>query len=84
VWLSDHMMWPKPVSPAHATVDTWTTMTAVGAITSRVHLGFSMLNLSFRPPAVLAKMVTTLDQITKGLGDLLDWLGELPAGVPRL
>jgi dimethylsulfone monooxygenase len=66
VWLSDHMMWPKPVSPAHATVDTWTTMTAVGAITSRVHLGFSMLNLSFRPPAVLAKMVTTLDQITKG------------------
>jgi alkanesulfonate monooxygenase SsuD/methylene tetrahydromethanopterin reductase-like flavin-dependent oxidoreductase (luciferase family) len=66
VWLSDHMMWPKPVKPAHATVDTWTTMTAVGAITSHVRLGFSMLNPSFRPPAVLAKMVTTLDQITKG------------------
>jgi alkanesulfonate monooxygenase SsuD/methylene tetrahydromethanopterin reductase-like flavin-dependent oxidoreductase (luciferase family) len=59
-------MWPKPVTPAHATVDTWTTMTAVGAITSHVRLGFSMLNLSFRPPAVLAKMITTLDQITRG------------------
>jgi dimethylsulfone monooxygenase len=66
VWLSDHLMWPKPVQPPHATVDTWTTMTAVGAITSRVRLGFAMLNLSFRPPAVLAKMITTLDQITKG------------------
>ncbi len=66
VWLPDHVMWPRPIEPAHACVETWTTMTAVGAITKRVRLGYAMLNPFLRAPALLAKMVTTLDQITKG------------------
>jgi alkanesulfonate monooxygenase SsuD/methylene tetrahydromethanopterin reductase-like flavin-dependent oxidoreductase (luciferase family) len=41
-------------------------MTAIGASTKRVRLGFAMLNPSFRNPALLAKMLTTLDQITHG------------------
>jgi alkanesulfonate monooxygenase SsuD/methylene tetrahydromethanopterin reductase-like flavin-dependent oxidoreductase (luciferase family) len=41
-------------------------MTAVGAVTQRVRLAFATLNLSFRHPPVLAKMLATLDQITHG------------------
>ena len=66
VWLPDHLMWPRPIDPPYACVETWTTMTAVGAITQRVRLGYAMLNPFLRAPALLAKMVTTLDQITKG------------------
>jgi FMNH2-dependent dimethyl sulfone monooxygenase len=66
VWLPDHVMWPRPIVPPHACVETWTAMTAVGAITQRVRLGYAMLNPFLRAPALLAKMVTTLDQLTKG------------------
>ena len=41
-------------------------MTAIGALTRRVRLAWSMLNPFFRKPALLAKMVATLDQITHG------------------
>jgi alkanesulfonate monooxygenase SsuD/methylene tetrahydromethanopterin reductase-like flavin-dependent oxidoreductase (luciferase family) len=41
-------------------------MTAVGAVTQQTRLAFAMLNLSFRHPPVLAKMLATLDQITHG------------------
>src|SRR3954451_23464014 len=66
VWLGDHLMWPRPAAPAYAAIDTWTTMSAVGARTEHVKLGFAMLNPSFRPAAVLAKQLATLDQITQG------------------
>jgi alkanesulfonate monooxygenase SsuD/methylene tetrahydromethanopterin reductase-like flavin-dependent oxidoreductase (luciferase family) len=62
-WLSDHLMWPKP---PYECVEAWTTMSAVGATTERLRLGFTMLNPSFRNTAVLAKMAATLDQITHG------------------
>src|SRR4051794_18535114 len=66
VWTGDHMLGirgePSPDQP----LETWTLMTAIGAITERLHLGFAMLNPSFRNPALLAKMIATLDQITHG------------------
>src|SRR5262249_27206640 len=46
--------------------DSFTLMTAVGAVTSRVRLAWAMLNPSFRNAAVLAKMLATLDVITHG------------------
>jgi alkanesulfonate monooxygenase SsuD/methylene tetrahydromethanopterin reductase-like flavin-dependent oxidoreductase (luciferase family) len=67
VWLFDHLMLHRgddhlPDRP----LDPFTLMTAVGAVTSNVRLGWATLNLNFRNPAVLAKMLTTLDQITHG------------------
>jgi alkanesulfonate monooxygenase SsuD/methylene tetrahydromethanopterin reductase-like flavin-dependent oxidoreductase (luciferase family) len=47
-------------------VDSFTIMTAIGATTTRIRLAWGMLNPSFRNPAVLAKMLATLDQITHG------------------
>jgi alkanesulfonate monooxygenase SsuD/methylene tetrahydromethanopterin reductase-like flavin-dependent oxidoreductase (luciferase family) len=47
--------------------DSFTLMTAIGAVTKNVRLGWATLNLSFRgSPAVLCKMITTLDQVTHG------------------
>jgi alkanesulfonate monooxygenase SsuD/methylene tetrahydromethanopterin reductase-like flavin-dependent oxidoreductase (luciferase family) len=60
VWLGDHIMIPK------FPLDALTLMTAIGASTERVRLVWSMLNVNFRYPAMLAKVLATLDQITKG------------------
>jgi alkanesulfonate monooxygenase SsuD/methylene tetrahydromethanopterin reductase-like flavin-dependent oxidoreductase (luciferase family) len=68
VWLFDHLMGFRP-GAAHVAdepLETFTLMTAVGAVTQHVRLAFAMLNLSFRHPPVLAKMLATLDQITHG------------------
>jgi alkanesulfonate monooxygenase SsuD/methylene tetrahydromethanopterin reductase-like flavin-dependent oxidoreductase (luciferase family) len=68
VWLFDHLMSIRPGGdhgPSEP-LETFTLMTAVGAVTHRVRLAFAMLNLSFRHPPVLAKMLATLDQITHG------------------
>ena len=60
VWLGDHIMIPQ------FPLDALTLMTAIGASTERVRLVWSMLNVNFRYPAMLAKVLATLDQITKG------------------
>jgi alkanesulfonate monooxygenase SsuD/methylene tetrahydromethanopterin reductase-like flavin-dependent oxidoreductase (luciferase family) len=68
VWLFDHLMSIRPGGdhgPSEP-LETFTLMTAIGAVTHRVRLAFAMLNLSFRHPPVLAKMLATLDQITHG------------------
>jgi alkanesulfonate monooxygenase SsuD/methylene tetrahydromethanopterin reductase-like flavin-dependent oxidoreductase (luciferase family) len=66
IWLSDHLMeWrgePGPKLP----LDSLTLMTALGAVTNRTRLAWAMLNMNFRTPAVLAKMLATLDQVTHG------------------
>jgi alkanesulfonate monooxygenase SsuD/methylene tetrahydromethanopterin reductase-like flavin-dependent oxidoreductase (luciferase family) len=68
VWLFDHLMGFRPGAAhvAHEPLETFTLMTAVGAVTQHIRLAFAMLNLSFRHPPVLAKMLATLDQITHG------------------
>jgi alkanesulfonate monooxygenase SsuD/methylene tetrahydromethanopterin reductase-like flavin-dependent oxidoreductase (luciferase family) len=68
VWLFDHLMSIRAGAEhqANEPLETFTLMTAVGAVTRRVRLAFAMLNLSFRHPPVLAKMLATLDQITHG------------------
>jgi alkanesulfonate monooxygenase SsuD/methylene tetrahydromethanopterin reductase-like flavin-dependent oxidoreductase (luciferase family) len=66
VWTGDHLVSIGGESRADRPLDTWTLMTAIGASTRRVRLAFAMLNPSFRNPALLAKMLATLDQITHG------------------
>jgi alkanesulfonate monooxygenase SsuD/methylene tetrahydromethanopterin reductase-like flavin-dependent oxidoreductase (luciferase family) len=67
VWTGDHLVSIGGGDQrADRPLDTWTLMTAIGASTSRVRLAFAMLNPSFRNPALLAKMLATLDQITHG------------------
>ncbi len=64
VWLNDHLYGvPGPHLPM---LEAWTTLAAVGAITSRVELGTLVSPVGFRNPALLAKMAATLDHISGG------------------
>jgi len=64
VWLNDHLYGiPGPQIPIF---EAWTTLSAVGAVTSRVQLGTLVSPIGFRSPALLAKMAATLDNITDG------------------
>jgi F420-dependent oxidoreductase-like protein len=64
VWVCDHVYGvPMPSLPI---LEAWTELTAVGAITERVQLGTLVTPPYFRNPAVLAKQVATLDQVTGG------------------
>jgi alkanesulfonate monooxygenase SsuD/methylene tetrahydromethanopterin reductase-like flavin-dependent oxidoreductase (luciferase family) len=68
VWLFDHLMAFR-TDAEHAPnepLESFTLMTAVGAVTRHTRLAFAMLNLSFRHPPVLAKMLASLDQLTHG------------------
>lgn len=67
VWLGDHLIdYKGGAGVAEGPPDSFTLMTAIGARTSRIRLGWGTLNPSFRNPAHLAKMIATLDQITHG------------------
>ncbi len=65
IWLGDHIMGHGYTGP-DGPLDSLTLMTALGAVTTRTRLAWSMLNPNFRYPAMLAKVLATLDQITKG------------------
>ena len=66
VWTGDHLMSTRGEQYPDRPLDTFTLMTAIGAVTQHVRLAFATLNPSFRNPAVLAKMLATLDNITNG------------------
>ncbi len=66
VWLGDHLIDYRGRLTDVGPPDSFTTMAAIGATTTRIRLAWGMLNPSFRNPAVLAKMLATLDQITHG------------------
>ncbi|GGM68449.1 LLM class F420-dependent oxidoreductase [Lentzea pudingi] len=51
-------------------LDPLTLLAAVAATTSRARLGTSTLNALWQPPALLARTVTTLDQLSGGRIDL--------------
>ena len=46
--------------------EAWSLLTALAVATSKVELGQLVMCASFRPPAVLAKMAVTTDQISGG------------------
>jgi len=64
VWLNDHLYGiPGPQLPI---LEAWTALTAVGAVTEKVDLGTLVTPVGFRNPALLAKVVATLDNIAAG------------------
>ena len=69
IWLYDHFH--NVPKPAHEAVfEMWTTIAAISQRTSRVRLGQMVGCNSYRSPALLAKITSTIDVIS---GGRLDW-----------
>jgi F420-dependent oxidoreductase-like protein len=72
VWVSDHLLQAEPgTSPDEAMLEAYTTLGFLAARTTRVRLGTMVTGVTFRPPALLIKAVTTLDVLSGGRA----WLG---------
>ncbi len=74
VWVSDHLFldWGKygGGSERRAALECCTTMSAVAAATERVRIGSLALCNDLRNPALVAKMIATLDLLSEGRVDI--------------
>jgi F420-dependent oxidoreductase-like protein len=65
LWNSDHL-WPWCGDPGDPSFETWTTLTAMAMLTTRIRLGTLVNGVLYRDPATLAKMAATVDIISGG------------------
>jgi F420-dependent oxidoreductase-like protein len=67
VWVMDHFFQLPPLGgPDQPMLEAYTLLGALAARTERVQLGTLVTGVTYRNPAILAKIVTTLDVISKG------------------
>ncbi len=62
LWVADHVM----LGAEDAILEGWTTLAALAGMTSRARLGIIHYNNRLRHPAITAKMISSLDQISGG------------------
>lgn len=76
IWVNDHFI---PPGGGHYGLEPWTVLSALSGMTSGIKLGTYVLCNQFRHPSLLAKMASTLDNITRGrleLGIGAGWLKD--------
>jgi F420-dependent oxidoreductase-like protein len=67
VWVMDHFFQlPAMGGPDQPMLEAYTLLGALAARTRRVQLGTLVTGVTYRNPAILAKIVTTLDVISRG------------------
>jgi alkanesulfonate monooxygenase SsuD/methylene tetrahydromethanopterin reductase-like flavin-dependent oxidoreductase (luciferase family) len=66
VWLGDHLLYRDDVHGARGPWEAWTMLAGIAAATSRIAIGPLVACTSFHNPAMLAKMATTVDEISGG------------------
>src|SRR5438270_2912546 len=67
VTVMDHFYQIRGIGPeTEPMMEAYTTLSALATQTSRIKLGTLVTGVTYRNPALLAKMVTTLDVISKG------------------
>jgi F420-dependent oxidoreductase-like protein len=64
-WLFDHF-YPIFSDATGPCLEGWTTLAALAAVTRRIRVGVMVSGNTYRHPAVLANMATTLDHISNG------------------
>jgi alkanesulfonate monooxygenase SsuD/methylene tetrahydromethanopterin reductase-like flavin-dependent oxidoreductase (luciferase family) len=65
IWTTDHFHTvPRPID--ELTFESFSTLSALAAITRRVRLGHLVMCAGYRNPALVAKMISTLDVISGG------------------
>ncbi len=84
VWVMDHFYQIQNVGPrTDPMFEAYTTLSAIAARTRRAGLGAMVTGVTYRNPALLAKIVTTLDVISSGraiLGIGAAWNDDEHAG----
>ena len=69
IWLFDHFHTvPRPTD--EITFESFTSLSALAAMTERVRLGHVVICTAFRNPALTAKMISTMDAISGGRMEL--------------
>jgi F420-dependent oxidoreductase-like protein len=63
--VTDHFM-PNVPDPVTETLECWTALSGLALVTSRMRIGTLVSGNTYRHPAVLAKMATTVDIISGG------------------
>ena len=72
VWVADHLIQADPTStPGAEMLEAYTTLGFLAALTERVRIGTMVTGVTYRPPSMLIKAVTTLDVLSGGRA----WLG---------
>ncbi|GGF15855.1 LLM class flavin-dependent oxidoreductase [Subtercola lobariae] len=76
-WLFDHLL-PIGGDPNGPIFEGWSLLSALAAQTERLRLGLLVTSNRFRPPAVLAKIATTVDIVSGGRLDFGIGAGSRP------
>ena len=67
VWCTDHLLMPRNSgTPYERIFESITTLGYLAGVTSKVRLGFSSLITAMRNPAVVAKQLATIDNLSNG------------------
>ncbi|MFW0786623.1 LLM class flavin-dependent oxidoreductase [Gordonia sp. CPCC 206044] len=77
-WLFDHLL-PIAGPMDGPILEGWTLLAALAAQTSRLRLGLMVTSNRFRPPAMLAKIATTVDIVSGGRLDFGIGAGSRPS-----
>ncbi len=69
IWLFDHVQ-TEPLPTDEITFEAFVALSALAAETARVRLGHLVLCAGYRSPALVAKMISTLDVVSGGRAEL--------------
>jgi len=66
--IPDHYMWAEAYGQPQkdSTLESWIALSYLAAKTQNIKLGTIVTPIPFRPPAMLAKMVSTMDVLSSG------------------
>lgn len=66
IWLGDHLLYRDDGRPERGPWEAWTMLAALAGVTERVSLGPLVACVGFHPPALIAKMAATVDEVSGG------------------